>query len=182
MLLSIHNPQSNPVMPYLDLLMRVLHIFGASILVGATVFMLLAYLPAVRKLDEERRREVFAALRPKWAMLVGIGTALLLVSGLYNTAMISIRYQFPADVHYHAILGVKIVLALVVFLLAALVSGRSGAAAAMQQKLGMWLGITLLLLLATMSVAAFMKNVDRQWKDKTPTESSQVAPLYPTRG
>jgi uncharacterized membrane protein len=165
----------------LDLLMRILHIFGATILVGAMVFMLAAFLPAARNLEEEPRKELFALVRKRWAMLIGIGTALLFVSGLYNAAMISIGFQFP-EVNYNALLAVKLVLAIIVFLLAALVSGRSGAAQKMQQQLGMWLLVTLLLLVATLTVAAYMKTVVREPKVRQAADSSQSAPLHPARG
>ncbi|MEQ8790461.1 MAG: hypothetical protein RIC55_29465 [Pirellulaceae bacterium] len=168
-------------MEYLDLLMRVLHIFGASVLVGATLFMLMAVAPALGKLADERRLETFAALRPHWAMLVGLGTGLLLVSGLYNTAMISIRYKFP-EVNYHALLGIKIGLALVVFALAAIVSGRSGLAERLRQKMTTWLAVTLTLLVVTMSVGAYMKSAVRVEKPPAASDSGQTGSSHPARG
>jgi putative copper export protein len=160
-------------MDYLDLLMRVLHIFGATMLVGAMLFMLMAVVPALGRLADERRREMFAALRPRWAMLVGVGAALLLVSGLYNAARISILYDFSGT-HYQALLAVKILLALIVFLLAALVSGRSSLAVRLQQKLATWLIITLTLMVATMAVAAYMKSVAHVPKQPDAANSRQA--------
>lgn len=168
-------------MHYLDLLMRVTHILGACILVGATVFMLFALAPALGKLPDERRREFFAAVRPGWAMVVALGTGLLLISGLYNAAMVSIRYSFP-DFNYNALLGVKIVLALIVFFLAAAVSGRSALAERMQQKLSLWLVITLAVLLVTLSVGAYMKSVPRVPKQREAADSVQTGAPHPTRG
>jgi len=159
---------------YLDLLMRVLHIFGAAMLVGAMLFMLMAVVPALGHLADERRGEIFAALRPRWAMLVGIGAALLIVSGLYNAARISVLYDFSGT-NYHALLTVKILLALVVFFLAALVSGRSSLAVRLQQKLSTWLIITLILMVATLAVASYMKSVDHVRKQPAAANSGQAA-------
>jgi uncharacterized membrane protein len=156
----------------LELVMRILHIFGATLLVGAVAVMLLSLWPVIARMEEQPRRELFDAVRPRWAMLVGIGTGLLLISGLYNTAMISIKYQL--DPSYHLLLGVKIVLGLVVFVLAALVSGRSGLAKKMQAKLSTWLAVTLLLAVATLAVGAHMKSLDRKSKPKDSATLSSI--------
>ena len=168
-------------MYYLDLLMRVLHIFGAVTLGGAIVFMGLAFLPGVARLADDERRGFFDAVRPRWAMLVGIGTGLLLVSGLYNAAMMSIRFTFP-EVNYNALLGVKIILAMAIFLLAALLSGRSGAAERMREKLSMWLKITILLLVGVLAIAAVMKSTRHVEKPKNPANAAQTGPSHPAVG
>jgi putative copper export protein len=149
-------------MHILDLLMRVLHVLGATLLVGGLAAMLLAFMPVIARLDEQRRGELFDAFRPRWAMLIGIGTALLLVSGLYNTARIEMTMELPPI--YHPLLGVKLILGLIVFALAALVSGRSGLAQKMQTNLHMWLLVTLLLAVATLTVAAWMRSLPHSLK------------------
>lgn len=167
-------------MYFVDLLMRIMHILGAVTLGGSMLFAGLAYVPAAARLADEQCREMFAALRPRWAMLVGIGTGLLLISGLYNAAMFSIRYELPS--YYHALLGIKIVLGLVIFMLAALLAGRTGAAEKLRQKFSMWLGITILLVVAVVVLGAVMKLTPRVPKAEKSANAAQTGPIHPAVG
>jgi hypothetical protein len=77
-----------------------------------------------------------------------LAIGLLLVSGLANYSLAVVRSAMPGS--YHAIFGIKFLLALTVFWIASLLIGRSDTAERVRQKAGFWL--TLNLVLATLVV------------------------------
>ena len=135
------------------LVSRILHILPAVVLVGGLVYQRFVYVPAIARMSEAERDELQTAMRRPWALLVMISTLLLLVSGLYNTARVSIDYQLPPA--YHALLGIKILLALAIFALSALLTGKTAAAVKMRQNQAFWLNVNLALAVVLICVAAF---------------------------
>jgi len=157
----------------LILVFRWLHLVPATILVGGTIFLRCAYRPS------EPSSEQSENVRRRWAKLVMLSVALLLLSGLYNTAWISIKYELPG--HYHMLLGVKILLALAVFFLVSVLSGRSDLAAKFRNKEAMWLNVTVFLAVAVVMLGGVMKTAEREEKPKDDKQPSrQTAPLDPT--
>ena len=70
----------------LGLLFRWLHIVPMAVLVGGTIFMGLALVPASNETDGAA--EFREAIRRRWAKWVGISVLFLLVSGLYNACLL----------------------------------------------------------------------------------------------
>ena len=68
----------------MTLVMRLFHILPAVFLAGGILFMWSSLLPGLGTLDEESRKAAFGAVRGKWAKIVMISSALLLVTGFYN--------------------------------------------------------------------------------------------------
>lgn len=157
----------------LILVFRWLHIVPATILVGGTIFLRCAYQPSEPSSEQSEK------VRRRWAKLVMLSVALLLVSGLYNTAWISMKYEFPGG-YYHMLLGIKIVLALAVFFLVSVLSGRSELATKFRDKEKTWLNVTVFLAVAVVLVAGVMKMAKRDVKAEDDKGSSRHgAPLDP---
>ena len=158
----------------LILVFRWLHIVPASILVGGLIFLRCAYQPAEQSSEENEK------VRRRWSKLVALSVGLLLLSGLYNTARISMGYDLPGS--YQMLLGIKIVLALVVFFLSSVLSGRSELAVKVRQKELLWLNVNILLAVAVVMIGGVMKSVDRQEKTKDNNKESlhHTAPLNST--
>ncbi len=116
--------------------------------------------PVIPEGTDERRE----AMRKRWAKLVMLSTLLLLVSGLYNSYYMAVTYQLNGL--YLGLLTVKILLALVVFLFAAILSGRSENAKNMRQKELNWLNILCVSMLLLVLIAGFMKTMEHEKKDK----------------
>ena len=110
---------------YIDLLFRWTHILAAIVLVGGTFFLRFSLVPALATQSRELQQTVLGAWRPRWARWVMMSSGMLLVSGLVNAVRNIIAYQFPTT-PYHALVAVKLLLALVIFYLSAVLSGRSG--------------------------------------------------------
>jgi hypothetical protein len=94
----------------------------------------------------------------RWRVVVMTCIALLLVSGLVNFVL----YQAP--VHkgqslYHALFGVKFLAALVVFLLASALSGRSVALAPIRANARLYVGVAAVLVLLIVFISSVLRSI-----------------------
>jgi uncharacterized membrane protein len=151
-----------------ELVIRWMHIFGAIMLVGSTIFMRVAYLPAKELSNFEPKPEFAEWLRVAWSRMVMLSSAQLLISGLVSFVLLVKNYEiskeaFPGSM-YHMIFGIKFLLALVVFFLAAGLSGRSGLAQKLKQREKFWLTVNMVLAIAVVCIGGLMRSADRSEK------------------
>jgi uncharacterized membrane protein len=146
----------------IDLLFRWLHIIPALMLVGGAAFMRISLAPALDKQSAEVQQSLLTTWRPAWAKVVMISSALLLVSGLFNAVRYIINYELPST--YHSMVALKLLLALVVFWLSAVLTGRSGTAEKFRGKMKFWLNVNLAFALLVVMLGGYMKMIDRQPK------------------
>ena len=165
-------------MPQLDgmywllLLSRVCHILGAIVLVGGLFYIRsIVASPSGSPVDQ-----LFGGRRAAWAKWVGITTALLLVTGLFNYVLIMKQHERLAS-SYHMIAGLKMLAAIAVFLLAALLAGRTAAADALRKKWRMWLGVCLVLGLVTVILGSVLRAYPRTRKADATGPPQLIAPL-----
>ena len=137
----------------LGLLFRWLHIIPMVVLVGGTIFMRLALVPASN--ETQGAAEFREAIRRRWAKWVGISVLFLLVSGLYNAVTKIMAFDLPST--YHMLVMVKLALGFVVFFIAALLSGRSEKAQKIREQEMKWLNILCVIMLVLILVAGYMK-------------------------
>jgi putative copper export protein len=158
----------------LVLVFRWLHILPATILVGGTIFLRCAYQPAEQSSEDNDK------VRRRWSKLVMLSAGLLLLSGLFNTGRISMGYELPS--YYHALLGTKILLALGVFFISSVLSGRSELATKVRQKETLWLNVNVFLAVAVVMLGGAMKTTDhkKKTKDDGKESSRYAAPFDPT--
>lgn len=138
------------------LALRWLHILCAIALIGGTFFWRFALAPSLAALDETQRKQVQDAVRPKWARMVMITSAILLLSGLWNAVANIRQYEFDGGL-YHALVGVKLLLSLAIMFIAAKLSGRSESAERFREKQLFWLTINVILAVVLVCSAGFMK-------------------------
>jgi uncharacterized membrane protein len=94
----------------LNILMRILHIFSAVLLAGGAIAWRYGAIPAAEPLGDDVRRKVGDAMARAWRPFVLFAIAGILISGTYNLMRkIATVALLPA---YHAIIGIKILLAL----------------------------------------------------------------------
>ena len=147
-------------MNFVGVLLRWLHIVPAVAAGGATLFALVALMPVLGEMPEPARRELRAAVAARWRIPFIACTTLLLLSGLANFIL------FQAPVHrgqplYHALFGIKFLAALVVFFLAAALSGRSKALASIRAKSKLFAGIAATLVVVIVLISAVLRNIPR---------------------
>ncbi len=100
-------------MEYVDALVRFLHIISAIGLVGGTLFCLAAMRPAVRLVDDSLQESIIQMTRKRFMRIVHPSLFLLLVTGLVQFMQNLGDYK-NASKAVHAVLGIKILLALIV--------------------------------------------------------------------
>ena len=149
------------------LLLRWAHILGAILTVGGLFFARFAFLPAVAEVDDATREKLHEAVRRRWLPWVIGGITLLLVSGLTNFLLFNdaVKSQGWADGQwmrqnsYHAIFGVKFLLALGVFYFASGLVGRGSGTAWIRQDRARWLAVTLGLAVAVVMLSGWLRNL-----------------------
>lgn len=138
------------------LVMRWLHILGAVALLGGGIFFRTVLLPSAGVLSNEEHDKFRAAVRGRWSKVVMITTLLLLVSGFYNYIAVGTvihKGQGP----YHMMMGMKIILAFVVFFLAALLAGKTGLAQKLQANGKLWVAVNVALGTIIVIIAGYLR-------------------------
>ena len=134
-------------------LSRWAHIFAAIVLVGGTLFMRFALVPALA--ESSASEETSVAIRKRWMKWVAGAALFLLVSGFYN-AIVKIK-AFDLEGIYVGMLCAKILLGIFSFWLAATLVGRSDRAKRFREKETHWLNVLTVVVLLIVLMAGFMK-------------------------
>lgn len=125
--------------------MRFLHIVSAITLVGGVLAWRFAAIPATDALASETRDKVGNAMAAAWRPFLILAIAGLLISGTYN-----FLHKTGLTPAYHAVFGIKIMLALHVFAAAYLATGAHNAKRS-RQLLGVAIsGVTIVILSAVL--------------------------------
>ncbi len=152
------------------LVSRVLHTSCGAIILGGLVYLRQVVAPlADGALD--RDEALFHGRRAAWARLVMICTTLLLLSGFFNLYSIIIGNEDlpPA---YHMLFGLKFLLAMFVFFVAAGTAGVSPLAVKMRANLRKWLNLALVATILVFTIGAAMKMFE-----KVPRQLGAAAPI-----
>lgn len=154
------------VAPYFDawslllLAMRFLHIFSSIVLLGGVFYLLAVVAPRVVAGGNPADADTwFSGNRGAWAKWVGITTALLLISGLFNFINNVTTYKLVPS--YHMLGTLKILLALVVFFFAAILAGKTPLAESFREKMATWLKVTILVGIVIVIVGGVMRTYPR---------------------
>lgn len=142
-------------METLDTISRIVHIGTAIVLVGGSVFTLMVLMPAAKNLSDEPHSQLADAITGRWKRFVHIGVVLFIVSGGYNYYRALANHQ--GDALYHALLGLKMLLALGVFFLAAALVGRSKKLEPIRRARGTWLKILVVLAAVIVAISGYIK-------------------------
>jgi uncharacterized membrane protein len=154
---------SDPLLPLL-LILRYMHILGAIALMGGTIFMRFALRPVVVLLPPDTKMAIHQQVRARWSRFVMLASALILISGITNLALAGRQDYEPVlgmAKGYHMLVGIKFLVALPIFLIAALLSGRTNAAKRVQDNAEFWMNLNLTLALLMVLMGGFLKFVHR---------------------
>jgi uncharacterized membrane protein len=139
---------------------RLLHVLSAIILLGGIFYLGTIVAPALG--TSGTADSWFAGRRATWAKWVGITSLLLIATGLFN--FISNVKTYEIAVSYHMLVGLKILVALVVFFLAAVLAGRSGLAERLRANMKFWLTVCLVAGIITVLIGSVMRTYPRELK------------------
>ncbi len=159
----------------LEVLGRFLHVAAAIVMVGGTVFMRFILMPAAKELPEAEHDQLRQRLLARWKRVVHIGIAMLLLSGLFNYMQQIPKHK--GDGLYHALIGTKMLLAMVVFFIASALVGRSATFEKMRQNRAKWMGLIVLLSALIVGISGFAKVRDPKTKPVEQSNSHKVERL-----
>jgi uncharacterized membrane protein len=141
---------------FVNVLSRFLHVGTAIVLVGGSVFMRFVLMPAAEKLAPDAHEALRASILRVWKMFVIVGIAVLLITGFYNYLVVTLP-SHKGDSLYHMLIGIKILLALVVFFLASVLVGRAAAFEPLRQNRKTWLVVVIILAALIVAISGFVK-------------------------
>jgi hypothetical protein len=102
--------------------------------------------------------------------VVGASIGFLLLSGLYNFAVTVVDYRVPK--WYHMVFGIKFLLALVIFMLASLLAGKTSAAEKLRQNLKVWLNLNIVLAVLVVCLSGVLRTAVKTPKVEVPAPVS----------
>ncbi|MDA8743229.1 hypothetical protein N9N28_01235 [Rubripirellula amarantea] len=140
---------------WIDVISRVVHVGTAITLVGGSVFTLLVLMPAAKQISDAEHQTLATALMGRWKRFVHGGVLLFLVSGFYNYFRAIPNHK--GDGLYHALVGTKMLMAFVVFFLAAAMVGRSEKLAFIRNSRPKYLTMLVVLATAIVMISGFVK-------------------------
>jgi uncharacterized membrane protein len=167
---------------YVNLVMRWTHILAAMTAAGGTIFVRFALLPAQAVLPQEQREALHTALRARWSKIVMASIGALLISGIYNIVIIEKYTTAPkAFFWYHPIFGVKFLLAMVLFMIASLLVGKTSAAAKLRKKSALWLNVNLVLIVSIVVLSGILRTAPKDPKTPANPAVSETSAEVPAK-
>jgi uncharacterized membrane protein len=155
---------TDPLFPIL-LLLRYMHILGAIMLMGGTIFMRFALRPAAKTLPHDIHAGLHEQVRSRWAKAVALASLLILVSGLANLALASRNTYDPVfGLNYNMVVGIKFILSLPIFFIAAILMGRSNLSQKFKANADLWINLNLTLALVMVLIGGVLRFVHREPK------------------
>jgi len=152
---------------WLNVLMRWLHVGAAVVGLGTTIAMRFAVLPALASLPNGA--EVLDRIRPGVKRVIHSALGVLILSGFYNYIMVSIpavrnakKVGSPAlqqalqQPSYHMLMGMKIILAIVLFVIAILLLKP---VPAFHENRKTWLSVNTVIGLVILLLSAYLRRV-----------------------
>lgn len=156
----------------LSLVLRLLHILSAITLMGGTIFMRFALSPAASELPDDAHQKLRAGVIGRWKIFVMAASGFLLLSGLVNYILTVKAFAMPKL--YHPLFGVKFLLALPIFFIASLLTGRTALADKIRQNAKMWLTVNLILATLVVAIGSTMRSLSFERQPKNKTAAVQV--------
>ena len=141
----------------LDVVAQWVHLAAAVAAVGGVLYVRVVLMKSLRALPPEHAPLVLKAAGRRFHPLLWTAIALLFVSGLYNVAIAAARGV--ADPLYWRLLGVKVLLALVLFALALAVTVPTPALANFQRRRPQVLAVNLVLAAVILYLSAYLRRL-----------------------
>jgi uncharacterized membrane protein len=169
---------------YVALVLRLLHILAAITVVGGMILIRFAFLPALNTLDDEQRQLPYEQIRKRWSRLIQLSILFLLASGLVNFIMFVRAAKTWSDdwreayyTAYQMLFGVKFILALLIFALSSILTGKSAGTRKIRDNPRFWLNINLTMALAVVIISGLMRLTH-----VGPTQTTEQRPVETKTG
>jgi uncharacterized transporter YbjL len=141
----------------LNLIMRWLHIFSAITAVGATIFLRLVLIPSLTGLPDEARALLLKNMSGRLRTVIHSAIGGIIISGLYNTHVLWKTSIAP----YALVYVVKVSLALIIFIVAILLTSSRPKWAAFQANRKKWLAVNVILAVIIVALSSYLRVLHR---------------------
>lgn len=156
----------------LPLVMRWLHILSAVVVAGGTLFLVLVVQPGIKRhAPEEARAALEGFILTRWKMVFHPLILVFLITGFYNYLFVT-RFLHEGQGVYHALFGVKFLLALVVFVLGIAATSKMAWSERLRTGRGLW-ALLVASLVAVVLVGGVMKTLPTTGAASSPVESTE---------
>jgi uncharacterized membrane protein len=143
----------------LTIISRWIHVLSVVVAVGGSIFMRFVLLPsAMAALDDERHAALRETLLGRWRKVIHTCVALLLISGGFNLWRAIVGGAPPL---YHALFGIKFLLALAVFFLAIVLTSSRMKLFADKASAAKWSAILVVLATVLIMISGVLKYIPR---------------------
>jgi uncharacterized membrane protein len=140
---------------WIDVLSRVVHVATAIVLLGGSVYSLFVVRPVLASQSEDNRKALASQLIKGWKRFVHGGILLFLASGFYN--YFRAMPDHKGDGLYHALVGIKILVGLVIFFTASALVGRSSSLQVFRHPNGWALKMICILGFIVVMISGYLK-------------------------
>lgn len=153
----------------LPLVARWVHILSAIAALGGSIFIYFVLNPVVQlSFPEPDRERLRANLMRRWRIVLHTAILLFLLSGFYNYLAIT-RLQHQGQAIYHALFGIKFLLALALFFVAIALSGKSAMAERFRANYRRWTGVVVSLGVAIVLISGLLRALPQTVPASTQT-------------
>ena len=161
---------------WLAIFFRWLHMLAAITAVGGTIFMRMALVPSVAVLADDQRKLLHEQVRSRWVKFVMGAILFLLISGFYNFFR-RLNSGIPPDFKwlYQMLFGIKFLLALVIFFVASVLTGRAAALVRFRQNAKLWLSVNVALAVIVVCISGVMRFIPTNTTVPISNQTSQEA-------
>ncbi len=119
---------------------KFLHVMSAAIAFGGVAFVLWALMPSAGRIDSEASGKLMESVTVRFSRMIWIAIALLIITGIWMIIVVMTAVPSPL---YHSILGIKIILAIVIFTIAIALTLPGKAFQSMKQNRRRWMIINI---------------------------------------
>ncbi len=142
----------------LAVLSRWVHLLSVIVAIGGAIFMRFGLMPAADAvLSAETRDRLRSRIMARWKTFVHVSVALLIVTGAFNFYM-SVR-DGVEPMPYHAVFGVKLIMALAVFFFAIALTGSSPGFAKLREQSKKWTSVLIGLAVVIIMLSGVLKPI-----------------------
>ena len=120
---------------------KFLHVMSAAIAFGGVAFVLWALMPSLGRIDSEASGKLMENAAVRFSRMIWIAIALLIITGIWMIIVV-LTTAVPNPL-YHSILGLKIILAIVIFVIAIALTLPGKAFQSMKQNRRRWMIINI---------------------------------------
>lgn len=152
----------------ITLLLRWAHVLAAIAALGGLLFARFALVPAAEELGSETADRLHAGIRRRWLPWVIGAITLLLASGLTNYILLIRRVKEAPELWggdwmrqtgYHALFGVKFLLAMILFYLVSGLVGRGASTQWIRDARKQWLSVAVGLGVGVVLISGWMRQL-----------------------